>query len=173
MLRKIISIIFICSAVFILIYDIKDVKDYEKKVDSILENDSVKRKYEGYISYLDKKLLIKTGDNNEVLDSNLVLMMNSKELIKNKTGNIVLAGHNNKYVFSSLYNLKENDQVILSDFDNDYIYNVYKREYINIKDKEVLDNVYDKKILTLITCTSNNQIRYIIICKFDHMVPHK
>lgn len=172
MLRKIISVIFILSAILILIYDIKEVSDYEKKVDSILREDNIDRKYIGYISYLDKQLLIKTGDNNEILNSNLVLMMSSKKLIKNDTGNIILAGHNNKYVFSSLYNLKKDDTVIISDFDNDYIYIVKNIDYVNIKNKDILDNVYDEKILTLITCTTNNQVRYVITCKYSHTISH-
>lgn len=166
MLRKIISIISIFCAIFILIYDVKEVKDYDKRIDNIIENNNIDRKYIGYISYLDKKLLIKTGNNDEILDDNLVLMMSSKELIKSKTGNIILAGHNNKYVFSSLYALNKDDKIILNDFDKSYVYVVKNIEYINIKDKHILDNIYDKKILTLITCTSNNQIRYVITCEY-------
>ena len=36
---------------------------------------------------------------------------------------------------------------------------------VNIKDTYVLDNEYDKKILTLITCTQDNQKRLIIKAK--------
>ena len=79
-----------------------------------------------------------------------------------KYGNIILSGHNNKYVFSNLYKLYIGDEIIISDFKNEYKYKIYEIKYINIKDKYILDNIYDKKILTLITCTNNTQKRFVV-----------
>ena len=79
-------------------------------------------------------------------------MISDKDLIQNKYGNIVLAGHNNKYVFSKLYKLELEDEIIISDFKNEYLYNVESLEYVNIKDRKVLDNVYNDAVNFLYGC---------------------
>ena len=68
-----------------------------------IEKNNINRKYDGYISFKNKKWLIKYGDYNEILNQNLVLMISNKETLESEYGNIILAGHNNKYVFSNLY----------------------------------------------------------------------
>ncbi len=174
MLRKIISIVFIFIAVFILFYNYnKDINE-ELKIDEVIRNNNIDRKYDAYlvIEKLNYKGLIKKGEYNEILDSNLILMISNKNLISSEYGNIILAGHNNKYVFSKLYKLKLNDEIIISNFKDEYLYTVDSLQYINIKDKTVLDNVYNKKILTLITCTFNNQIRYVVKAKYNHTISH-
>ncbi len=170
MLRKITSILLILSSLFILFYDSKKTSDYKANIDNVIKTNNINRKYDGYIYIpsLDYKGLIKTGEYNKILDNNLVLMVSNKKIINEKYGNIVLAGHNNKYVFSKIYKLNINDEVIISDFDNTYSYIIDEIKYVNIKNKQVLDNVYDKKILTLITCTSNNQIRYVVRAKYNY-----
>ena len=97
-------------------------------------------------------------------------MISDKSIINKEYGNIILAGHNNKYVFSNLYKLDIGDEIILNDFTNKYIFKVYETKYINIKDKTVLDNVYNEKIITLITCTNNNQTRYVV--RGYHTISH-
>lgn len=174
MLRKIISVVFIFIAVFILFYSYNEDINKELKVDEVIRNNNVDRKYDGYLvlEKLNYKGLIKSGEYDEILDSNLILMISDNDLITKEYGNIVLAGHNNKYVFSKLYKLNLNDEIIISDFKNEYLYTVDSLEYINVKDKTILDNIYDEKILTLITCTSNNQIRYVVKAKFNHIISH-
>ena len=147
-------------------------KDYDDNVDLLIEKNNINRKYDGYISFKNKKWLIKYGDYNEILNQNLVLMISNKETLKSEYGNIILAGHNNKYVFSNLYKLNKDDEIIVSDFNYEYLFKVYDISKVNIKNKSILDNVYDKKILTLITCTSNNQIRYVVTSKYIHTISH-
>ena len=174
MLRKIISIILVIISIIILFYDKKDLSDNNKKISNILNSKKLSSMYDGYI-YIPKlnyKNVISKGDEKEILDKNIVLMISNKEVINKEYGNIILAGHNNKYVFSNMYDLSINDEIIISDFTNVYSFIVYKIDYVNIKNKEVLDNVYDKKILTLITCTNNNQIRYIVLSKLNHIISH-
>ncbi|MBP3635729.1 MAG: sortase [Bacilli bacterium] len=174
MLRKVISILLMVSSICILFCDITKSNDFEKNIDNIINTKNIDKKYDGYISIpsLSYKGLIKTGNYKDVLDANLVLMISDKKIIYNEYGNIILAGHNNKYVFSKLYKLKVKDEIIISDFDKEYSYTIQKLDYINIKNKTILDNVYDEKILTLITCTSNNQIRYVVRAKFNHIISH-
>ena len=99
-------------------------------------------------------------------------MISNKETLESEYGNIILAGHNNKYVFSNLYKLNIGDEIIVGDFNYEYLFKVYDISKVNIKNKSILDNVYDKKILTLITCTSNNQIRYVVTAKYIHTISH-
>ena len=172
MLKKIVSLIIITISSFFLINNFKEVKDYNNNVDLLIEKNNINRKYDGYISFKNKKWLIRYGDYNEILNQNLVLMISNKETLESEYGNIILAGHNNKYVFSNLYKLNKDDEIIVSDFNYEYLFKVYDISKINIKNKSILDNVYDKKILTLITCTSNNQIRYVVTAKYIHTISH-
>lgn len=172
MLKKIVSLIFITISSFFIINNFKEVKDYDDNVDLLIEKNNINRKYDGYISFKNKKWLIKYGDYNEILNQNLVLMISNKETLESEYGNIILAGHNNKYVFSNLYKLNKDDEIIVSDFNYEYLFKVYDISKVNIKNKSILDNVYDKKILTLITCTSNNQIRYVVTAKYIHTISH-
>lgn len=172
MLKKIVSLIIITISSFFIINNFKEVKDYDDNVDLLIEKNNINRKYDGYISFKNKKWLIKYGDYNEILNQNLVLMISNKETLESEYGNIILAGHNNKYVFSNLYKLNKDDEIIVSDFNYEYLFKVYDISKVNIKNKSILDNVYDKKILTLITCTSNNQIRYVVTSKYIHTISH-
>ncbi len=172
MLKKIVSLIIITISSFFIINNFKEVKDYDDNVDLLIEKNNINRKYDGYISFKNKKWLIKNGDYNEILNQNLVLMISNKETLESEYGNIILAGHNNKYVFSNLYKLNKDDEIIVSDFNYEYLFKVYDISKVNIKNKSILDNVYDKKILTLITCTSNNQIRYVVTAKYIHTISH-
>lgn len=172
MLKKIVSLILITISSFFIINNFKEVKDYDDNVDLLIGKNNINRKYDGYISFKNKKWLIKYGDYNEILNQNLVLMISNKETLESEYGNIILAGHNNKYVFSNLYKLNKDDEIIVSDFNYEYLFKVYDISKVNIKNKSILDNVYDKKILTLITCTSNNQIRYVVTAKYIHTISH-
>lgn len=172
MLKKIVSLILITISSFFIINNFKEVKDYDDNVDLLIEKNNINRKYDGYISFENKKWLIKYGDYNEILNQNLVLMISNKKTLESEYGNIILAGHNNKYVFSNLYKLNKDDEIIVSDFNYEYLFKVYYISKVNIKNKSILDNVYDKKILTLITCTSNNQIRYVVTAKYIHTISH-
>lgn len=172
MLKKIVSLIIITISSFFIINNFKEVKDYDDNVDLLIEKNNINRKYDGYISFKNKKWLIKYGDYNEILNQNLVLMISNKETLESEYGNIILAGHNNKYVFSNLYKLNKDDEIIVSDFNYEYLFKVYNISKVNIKNKSILDNAYDKKILTLITCTSNNQIRYVVTAKYIHTISH-
>ena len=172
MLKKIVSLILITISSFFIINNFKEVKDYDDNVDLLIEKNNINRKYDGYISFKNKKWLIKHGDYNEILNQNLVLMISNKKVLESEYGNIILAGHNNKYVFSNLYKLNIDDEIIVSDFNYEYLFKVYDISKVNIKNKSILDNVYDKKILTLITCTSNNQIRYVVTAKYIHTISH-
>jgi len=136
----------------------KDIK-LKQKIDNILINKE-KSIYEGtiYIPKFSYKNIIKKDES--ALNDNLVFMTNFSDEIGDSK--IVLAGHNNKYVFNKIYYLEVGDEIILSDNSKDYRYVVNKKRYIKVDDYDSLNN---KDSLTLITCTNNNQERYIVIAK--------
>ena len=158
MLKRIIKIYILLSCFIFMIPVAKDIK-LKQKIDNILINKE-KSIYEGtiYIPKFSYKNIIKKDES--ALNDNLVFMTNfSDEIVDSK---IVLAGHNNKYVFNKIYYLEVGDEIILSDNSKDYRYVVNKKRYIEVDDYDSLNN---KDSLTLITCTNNNQERYIVIAK--------
>lgn len=137
--------------------------DFEsRKIDQIIKDK--KNIYDDvmYVEIFHKKYIIDKGKESEVLKSNKVLLVDNGCDIDDQYGNIVLAGHNNKYVFSILYRLNINDIVNVSHNDKKYTFKLYEKKYVNIKNIRILDNISDKKIITLITCTNNNQVRLVL-----------
>ena len=170
MLKKVISIIMISISIIILFYTFEKEKENKIIIDDIIQKKG-NRIYDGYI-YIPKLNYKNVISINNVLDENKIYMLSDKSIINKEYGNIILSGHNNRYVFSNIYKLYVGDEVIISDFENKYSYIIYEIKYVNIKDKSVLDNVYDKKILTLITCTNNTQTRFIVKGKYNHTISH-
>ena len=168
MVKKLVSIVLILSSLSLLIIDYSNKSYAQEKIDSIISKKE-KTKYDGYI-YIPKLNYKNVISTKNVLDDNKIYMISDKSIIKKEYGNIILAGHNNKYVFSNIYKLDIGDEIILNDFTNNYIFKVYEVKYINVKDKTVLDNAYNEKIITLITCTNNNQTRYVV--RAYHIISH-
>ncbi|MBR2603475.1 MAG: sortase [Bacilli bacterium] len=159
MLKRIIKILLFVS-VFILFIPSYNKYKLDKKIDDVIisKSNNITSLYEGYI-YIPKfnyKNLIKKGD--KALDENLVSMHKLSDPIGGS--NIILSGHNNKYVFHKLYNLVVGDEIIISDF------NIDKRYIVNEIKKVSIDDSYIFNIdgLKLITCTNNNQVRLVVIC---------
>ena len=162
MLKRVIKILLFLS-LFILFIPSYNKYKLDKKVDEIImsKNTSVTSLYEGYI-YIPKfnyKNMIKKGE--EAIEENYVSMHNYSANIIDK-GNIILAGHNNRYVFHNLYRLKEGDEIIISDFNIERLYIVDKIKYVKVDDSSIFD---ENNKLTLITCTNNTQKRLVVICK--------
>lgn len=170
MLKKVISIIMISISIIILFYTLEKEKENKIIIDNIIQKKG-NRIYDGYI-YIPKLNYKNVISINNVLDENKIYMLSDKSIINKEYGNIILSGHNNRYVFSNIYKLYIGDEVIISDFENKYSYIIYEIKYVNVKDKSVLDNVYDKRILTLITCTNNTQTRFIVKGKYNHTISH-
>ena len=155
MLKKLIKFFSILSILLIISNQkISEIR-YEIKVNNIINN----KKEEDYISINNYKLLIKRGDEKEVLDNNFVYMLPNSD-----SNNIFLAGHNNKIVFNRIYNLKENDDIYLNLKGDLQKYTVIERGCIRVNDTKIfLKN--DTKMVHLITCTNNNQKRYVVKCE--------
>ena len=158
-IKRISKIVFIITLFFLFTPIIKDI-NYKERIDNALNIKKGKNIYEGYlyIPRFNYKNLIKIGDN--VLDENLIEMLSFSDKIGES--NIILAGHNNNYVFGNLYDLDIGNEIILSDFNLDYRYIVKELKYVKVNDYSIFEN---KDSITLITCTNNNQKRYVVIAK--------
>lgn len=168
MLRKLFELILVVSIItMITLYINKDL-DYNKNIDNIIESKIKMREYDGYlyIPKFDYKGLIKSGKDKEVLDSNNILHFNNGCNLNDEYGNIVLAGHNNKYVFSILYKLSIGDDLIVYENNTEYKFKIYKIIIVNITDTYILNNIDNNKMITLITCTKDNQNRLVVIGEF-------
>lgn len=161
MLKRIIKILLFLS-LFVLCIPSYNKYKLNKKVDEIIisKSSNIQSKYEGYI-YIPKfgyKNVIKKGD--DAIDENYVSMHKLSSEI-NSNGNIILSGHNNKYVFHKLYNLEKGDSIIISDFNIERLYVVDIIKKVDVSDSSIFNN--DNK-LTLITCTNDTQKRLVVIC---------
>ena len=157
-LKKITKVIVLISLFSFSIPIINDIK-LVKRVDKII-NSNENNMYEGYIyipKFNYKNVITK---NEELLDENYIYMPSYSDEIGGS--NIILAGHNNKYVFNKIYYLNINDEIIISDHGIDYVYFVKKTKYIDVED---YNSLYNNNSITLITCTNDNQKRYIVIAE--------
>ena len=157
---KIISKIIFSFTLFLLFIPV--IKEYKikERVDDVVDYKKNISLYEGYlyIPRFNYKNLIKIGSN--VLDDNLIELTKYSDNIGDS--NIILAGHNNQYVFNKLYDLDIGNEIVISDFNIDYKYVVTEMKYIKVNDYSVFNN---DNSLTLITCTNDNQKRYVVIAK--------
>ena len=105
--------------------------------------------------------IVVEGTKKEVLDQNYVGHVKESSLDFNKT--IILAGHNNKKVFKRLKELKKQDEIYLTIYQE-------TRKYCVISNLEIEDTNYTyfkdiKDTLILITCTKDELKRRIIVAK--------
>lgn len=158
LLKNIIKILLFISLFIFLIPVTKEIS-IKKKIEKVIENNNIDNMYSGfiYIPKFEYKNLIKKGE--ESLNENLIMITDfSNDIGENK---VILAGHNNKYVFNKIYNLDINDDIIISDFNVDYNYKVIEKKIIKVDDF----SYFSENGLYLITCTNNNQERFIIKAK--------
>ena len=144
MLKKLVKVLLVISLLVFFIPVAKDMT-IKNRIKSVIKNNNVNSEYSGfiYIPKFDYKNLIKEGD--ESLDKNLVLLTN-------------------KYVFSKIYNLDLGDEIVISDFYVDYNYKVKERRIIKVDDF----SYFNEDGLYLITCTNNNQERFVIKAKREY-----
>ena len=85
----------------------------------------------------------------------------------NEIGNFVIVGHNykNKEMFSNLYKLNKNDEIILKDRKNgEKKYIIYDIIEINGDDFSCVEqNTQQKREVTLITCAPKNRKKRLVI----------
>ncbi len=155
MLKRIVKLFIFISSFFLFIPTIKEY-EYKRKVKRIINENN--NKYLGYINIPKFNYENVIDNKSSALDNNLVYLTNFSDDIGGN--NIVLAGHNNRYVFNKIYYLNKGDNIILSDFNIDYLYEVYESKYIHVDD---FDSLKIDNSLILLTCSYDNQERYIVI----------
>lgn len=161
MLKRIIKVLLVLS-LFVLFIPTYNKYKLDMRVDEVLlsKDDNITSIYEGYI-YIPKynyKNLIKKGD--KAIDENYVSMHKLSSHI-GEGKNIILSGHNNRYVFHKLYSIKVGDEIIISDFRHDFRYIVNEKRIVDVSDSSIFN---DENRLTLITCTDDTQKRLVVIC---------
>ena len=156
-IRNVIKIIIFVS-LFLFLIPVIDEININEKVDELVDSKKRESIFEGllYIPKFNYKNVIKKGVS--ALDDNNIEMLDFSDSIGGNR--IVLAGHNNRYVFNKLYYLDINDEIVLSDSGKDYKYLVRKTKYIDTDDFS--DFNIDNSLI-LITCTYDNQKRFIVI----------
>ena len=156
-IRNVIKILLFISLFLFLIPVIEEIK-IKESVDDLSNSKKIETSVEGllYIPKFNYKNIIRKDES--ALDDNNIEMLDFSDSIGGNR--IVLAGHNNRYVFNKLYYLDINDEVVLSDSGKDYKYIVKDTKYINTDD---FSDFNRDNSLILITCTYNNQKRYIVI----------
>lgn len=93
-------------------------------------------------------------------------------------GNFSIAGHNGRCascVFRNLDTLETNDIIKLKDRENTYVYSVYSLSKVHYTDTSVLNDVPDRTILTLITCSEPNtydEWRVIVKAELVETIPN-
>ena len=90
-------------------------------------------------------------------------------LLQTKFGNFCIVGHNyrsNKF-FSNISDLVEGDIIEITDTSGTTLkYSVYDMYVVDPEDTSCTSQLTDgKKIVTLITCTDDNEQRYIVQAK--------
>jgi len=157
LLRRLVKILIVISLFLLFIPVTKEI-NIKIKTNNLIKN-KVVNEYLGYIYIpkFDYKNIIDNKSN--TLDNNEVLLPSFSDNIGDNK--IILAGHNNRYVFNKIYNLDINDQIIISDFLVDYSYKVIDKNIIKVDDF----SYFNEDGLYLMTCTLNNQERFIIKAK--------
>ena len=124
-------------------------------------------KYLGYIEltgYGVKRLIV-SGTDTSTLDKGLVGILNVSTGIDDKSGNLIIAGHNVSNTFQKLHYMKIGEEIKIVSHKDTYIYKIIEKHTINDNDMSYFGKIEDKKILTLITCKNNGKQRLIVIAE--------
>lgn len=134
----------------------------KKQADIVLTNN-----YLGYIelSNYGIKRLITTGTDKATLDKGLVGTLKTSANLDDEVGNVILAGHSTSNVFQNLHYTKIGDQIKIVTHQKTYLYVITERHTISDNDMSYFKKVTNKKILTLVTCKSNNKQRLIVVAE--------
>ncbi len=105
-----------------------------------------------------ERIIIKTT--NLVKENKTYIGIFNKEKEIDKINHLVLAGHNTKSVFGFLPKLNQNNLIYIYYKDKKYTYKIMYTKIISVKDMYILNEKGD--YLTLITCTNDDQKRFIV-----------
>lgn len=158
MFKKIISLSILFISIYLLINtSIKKATSWITYKDEKQSFSDSKRTLELEFPNLEIKRFIKLGGEDYIDD-------NFATLLPENTNNIVIAGHNRNHIFHFLHNVKIGDEVIYHKNKTEFYYQV--TEILTVKPEEIqyLEETETNQ-LTLLTCTKNNKMRLVIICR--------
>lgn len=81
-------------------------------------------------------------------------------------GNYALAGHtmpNETLLFTPIHSMQKGDTIYLTDSKNVYIYKTQNIQLVNKEHGDVINDVQDKKLLTLVTCSDLKGTKRLIV----------
>lgn len=165
-------IILVSSVIFINIiigYYSKEII-HKNKVNRIISGmiknrySDIDNEYDGYIYFYknNKKLLIKKGNYNKVLNDNNVFLYSDYNSFNSLRGEVVLLGHNNHLVFGFLHHITKKDIFIVSSLSTSKKYIVYD---VRVIDQNNMDLINSNNQIILVTCTDNDTKRLIIYAR--------
>jgi len=122
--------------------------------------------YFGYISFpkTGEQRLIKYGNADKIVNEFYIGIFGTIPE-KYPQDSLILVGHNRYMQFSSLENLKTQDQVIITRKNQHYFYKVNEKIIQKATDLTFLKFI-KKKQLILITCLEDSNQRLIVFCDF-------
>lgn len=122
-------------------------------------NEEIYEEYLGYISIekynINKAIMLGTSDS--ILNKNVVGLYDGFSLLDEESGNTILAGHNNKYVFNNLFKVQIKDEITIYSRINTYKYVIYDIKTVNSNDYSIFKTSDSLKMLTIITCISSTK----------------
>jgi len=143
-----------------------------KQIETFINN-SVKKEEKieisNYLGYLEKenlniKKLIKQGTSNNILNENIIGLYNNGNNLDSEKGQIILAGHNNEYVFKNLYKIRIGETIKIVTKNKEYNYEVTTKKTINYKDATSFKLNINTKELIIITCITD-ETRLLVFAK--------
>lgn len=116
-----------------------------------------------------KKITIPiTYSNDKKLANNSAVVLKDNQ--KLGEGNFVVGSNstnNKKLLFSTLLTLNKKEKIFVTDKKTIYLYEVSSRERVNKSRTDILDDVSNKKLLTLITRFKNKDTDKLIVIKAE------
>lgn len=173
-MKKIISLVILIIGLFFyltkgyykeeIIINNKTVFEEIYQGETVKEDNTIPNNYLGYliIDSLNIKNLILNGTNDAVLNKNVVGVHKASANLDDLFGNIILAGHNNKYVFHNLSKIKFDTEIKLITKTSCYRFRVIDIKIYPNDDYSYYKTIDNKKVLTLITCYGNNSYRLVV-----------
>ncbi|WP_427910678.1 class A sortase [Pediococcus parvulus] len=157
-------------------YNFKSVKSLDFQTVAKARANSAKLNVVGEISIPKIKLNLPIAEG--VTNENLALAAATlKPNMKMGKGNYVLAGHHmvrKDILFSPLYwKMRPGMKIYITDLKRIYTYKATKRQFIAATRVDVINDVPNKKIITLITCDATGTKRLMIRGKYESSVAYK
>ena len=178
MLKRTIGLSLVTIALIIVIINNsslkKDLKNHNQQITNFKQETTRDKEKEktlipnDYLGYLEIpkyniKRLIKQGTTTNIINQNIIGLYNNNVSLESESGQIILAGHNNKYVFKNLSKVKINDEIIITTPNNYYKYVVKNLHIINASDYTHFKINSKIKELILVTCIKDKHHRLLII----------